>query len=107
DNCYFESKSNIGKENSNKGLEKRKQTCIEKFGVDNYLKTKEGKEKLSKSRKGKGITHGKSKTKIWNMWRRMINKCTNPKYHRYEEGTTYFEEWNDFNKFEQWSLENG
>ena len=54
---------------------------------------------------------GRSKTRIYSIWKAMINRCTNPadsSYSRYGgRGITVCTEWlNDYKAFEQWSLEN-
>lgn len=57
-------------------------------------------------------THGDSYSKIYNIWRRMKDRCYNPnnnRYHRYGgRGITVCDEWlNDYNAFKKWAFENG
>lgn len=47
DNCYFDTKANIIKENLN--TEKARQTCISKYGVDSYTKTDEYKIRVKET----------------------------------------------------------
>ena len=57
-------------------------------------------------------THGKSGTRIYAIWKTMIQRCSNPcnkNYDRYGgRGITVCTEWrNDFQKFYEWSKESG
>lgn len=49
------------------------------------------------------ITHGKSKTRAYAVWNRMIQRCTNPKIEHYPEyggrGITVCDQWRDFANF--------
>jgi hypothetical protein len=50
--------------------------------------------------------------RLYNIWKKMINRCTNPEEKRYKDygnrGITVCEEWaNDFQCFFQWALNNG
>lgn len=49
------------------------------------------------------IKHGKSKTKIYNLWRAMKDRCQNPKNAAYKNyggrGIKVCESWNDFSNF--------
>jgi hypothetical protein len=60
------------------------------------------------------LIHGKSKTRIYHIWRDMRERCTNPKRKQYKyygaRGIKVCEEWDGSNKFinfYRWSLENG
>lgn len=59
------------------------------------------------------ISQGKHKykTKLYAVWNSMKNRCrckTDKAYHNYGgRGIGYTEEWNDFDKFEEWALSNG
>ena len=65
------------------------------------------KENASKS----AMTHGKSKTRLYRIWKGMRTRCTNPNYPGYKNyggrGIIICNEWNDFIKFESWALKNG
>lgn len=56
-------------------------------------------------------THGKSKTRLYNIWSSMRERCyckTSAAYKYYgEKGITICDEWKDFSAFEKWALENG
>lgn len=57
-------------------------------------------------------THGKSKTRLYAVWRGMKQRCNDPNgdnYHRYGgRGISVCEEWeSNFSAFEKWALENG
>lgn len=59
-------------------------------------------------RKGKGIKHGLTNHPLFGVWTRMIAKCTNPDYHRYEPGLEIYQPWKtDFKTFYDWCVENG
>lgn len=55
--------------------------------------------------------HGGRKTKLYNIWAQMRQRCTNPNHRRYSDwggrGITVCEEWNDFVVFRDWALSNG
>lgn len=58
------------------------------------------------------ITHGKSNTKLFSVWSRMRERCTNENrrdFHRYGgRGITVCDEWrNDFQAFYDWAMANG
>ena len=62
--------------------------------------------------RGGQIKHGKSKTRLYGVWCGMIRRCeetTNPAYRWYgAKGVKVCEEWRrDFQKFFDWSMENG
>ncbi len=65
------------------------------------------KECASKANKTHGMTH----TSLHNRWKAIRQRCTNPKDSRYKNygnrGITLCEEWNNFERFAKWSLENG
>ena len=56
-------------------------------------------------------THGLSHTRLWATWKAMKQRCSNPKtaaYHRYGgRGIAFTPEWETFEPFLKWSLENG
>ena len=57
-------------------------------------------------------THGKSKNRLYYVWRDMLNRCFNesvPDYHSYGgRGITVCDEWkDDFQSFYDWAMENG
>lgn len=64
--------------------------------------------------KGKGYNtrHNMSKTRIYNIYHKMISRCHNPNEKEYKNygarGITVCEQWrNDFNSFVEWSMDNG
>lgn len=66
------------------------------------------KEQLSK----RLTTHGMTKTRLYNIYHDIKNRCSNPKNNRYKDyggrGIFLCEEWyNDFSSFAKWSLSNG
>lgn len=61
---------------------------------------------------GSALTHGKSGTRIYRIWRAMKERCYNPNnsaYHNYgARGITICKEWlDDFMNFYNWSMVNG
>lgn len=69
------------------------------------------REYLYSSKRGQR-THGKTKTRLYTVWRGMKQRCLDPNsdnYYRYGgRGITICEEWkNDFSAFEKWALDNG
>lgn len=56
-------------------------------------------------------THGDSYSRIYNILRRMKDRCYNPRNNRYYRyggrGITVCEEWLDYNNFKKWAFENG
>ena len=56
-------------------------------------------------------THGGSKTRLYSIWQHMKNRCRNQKSDNYKyyggRGIAYCEEWETFECFEKWALENG
>lgn len=57
-------------------------------------------------------THRQTKTKLYNVWTHMIQRCYNPKHVAYKRyggrGITVCEEWrNSFLIFQKWAMENG
>lgn len=65
------------------------------------------KECASKANKIHGMTH----TSLHNRWKAIKQRCTNPKNRRYKDygnrGIKLCKEWNNFENFAKWSLENG
>lgn len=56
-------------------------------------------------------THGKRNTRIYRIWRNMLNRCgckSHTEYHRYgERGITVCDEWKDFVIFYNWAMSHG
>lgn len=56
-------------------------------------------------------THGKSKTKLYKVWRGIIERTTCPTHHAYKNyggrGITLCKEWHDFQPFYEWSMSHG
>lgn len=56
-------------------------------------------------------THGKSKTRLYNIWASMRERCYCPSLPAFKyyggKGITVCDEWQDFAVFEKWALENG
>lgn len=66
------------------------------------------KEGLSKA----NMTHGMSRTRIYNIWQSMKKRCYNKNCDAYKNygarGITVCEEWrNNFSSFHQWAVDNG
>lgn len=58
------------------------------------------------------ITHNKSNTRLYNIWKNMKNRCNNPKNRRhkfyYDKGIKVCNEWQkNFMSFYKWAMENG
>lgn len=58
------------------------------------------------------ITHGKSKIRLYRIWRHIINRCYNINVESYKDygarGIIMCDEWrNDFQAFYDWSMDNG
>ena len=57
------------------------------------------------------ITHGMTKTKLYKRWNSMKQRCQNPNEARYADyggrGISVCEEWEDFEGFKKWAMENG
>ena len=55
-------------------------------------------------------THGKSKTKLYQIWKGMRSRCNNKNVRHYANyggrGIKVCDEWNDYEKFEKWAYEN-
>lgn len=55
--------------------------------------------------------HGMAKTRLWNIWVNMHDRCErkNSKSYKYygERGIYVCKEWNDFKNFAQWAFSNG
>lgn len=56
-------------------------------------------------------THGMSSTKIYRVWCSMLSRCNNPNVNCYKNyggrGISVCKEWNAFEIFYQWAIENG
>lgn len=65
------------------------------------------KERTSKARK----THGMSKSRLYSIWVKMIQRCENPNVERYPHyggrGIRVCDEWHLFPKFMEWAVNNG
>lgn len=59
----------------------------------------------------KNKTHGKTKTRLYHVWRDMKQRCNNPTETAYKNyggrGIKVCEEWNDFENFYNWAINNG
>lgn len=59
----------------------------------------------------KRTTHGESKTRIYSIWKGMLDRVDNPKnpnFHIYGgKGVKLYEPWRDVSVFKEWALENG
>lgn len=58
------------------------------------------------------ITHGKTHTRLYKLWKNMKARCYNPQNHKYDRyggrGITICDEWrDDFGKFHAWAMANG
>lgn len=57
------------------------------------------------------ITHGMSNTRLYSIWRDMKNRCNGikkrDKANYYDRGITYCKEWDKFETFMLWALNNG
>ena len=57
------------------------------------------------------ITHGESKTRLYNVWNGMRERCTNPNAHAYSSyggrGISVCAEWESFEAFRDWALSHG
>lgn len=57
------------------------------------------------------LKHGGTHTRLYNIWKAMRQRCTNPKNSRYSiygcRGIKVCKDWDDFQKFYDWSYENG
>lgn len=55
--------------------------------------------------------HGKRYTRLYKVYRTMLQRCNNPNAHEYENyggrGIKVCEEWQTFEGFEKWAMENG
>lgn len=66
---------------------------------------------IGTGQKGVNMTHGESKTRLYQIWSCMKKRCDNPKSNRYNiyggRGITYCEEWKSYEAFRDWALSNG
>ena len=55
--------------------------------------------------------HNQTGTPLFNVWRNMIERCTNPNYKTYKDyggrGIKVCDEWREFEPFYTWSISNG
>lgn len=64
-------------------------------------------ERISKTM----FKHGKTNTRIYKIWHCMRQRCNNPNYYEahlyYERGIKICPEWDNFENFYKWAMENG
>ena len=57
------------------------------------------------------ITHGQSKTRLYQIWKDMIKRCENPNRKAWKNyggrGISVCEEWHEFESFYEWSMTHG
>ena len=66
-------------------------------------------------RKDRRYKHGcgrrNSPTRLYNVWKNMKVRCNNPNYKEYkyygQRGISVCEDWNEFNNFYEWAINNG
>lgn len=55
--------------------------------------------------------HGKSKTKLYSVWKAMRQRCNNPNNYDYQwygaEGKKICDEWDNYIEFEKWAMSSG
>ena len=55
--------------------------------------------------------HGKTGNRLYNVWKGMRQRCTNPNNSFYKNyggrGISVCEEWNDYDAFHEWAMRNG
>ena len=55
--------------------------------------------------------HGMSRTRIYNIWSTMKQRCTNPHHCKYKNyggrGVSIADDWNSFSAFYEWAIQNG
>jgi hypothetical protein len=57
---------------------------------------------------GRHTTHGQTSTRLYKIWDDMKKRCTHSRYKHYHgRGITVCEDWQTFEPFYQWSIENG
>ena len=73
-----------------------------------------GKDTLRETNSGKNnkrYVHGGRKTKLYRLWHGIHERCSDPKHISYPwygaKGVCVCEEWNDFQVFRNWALQNG
>lgn len=87
--------------------------CISDNGETIEIPSRLLKEGQSKLLKGipQDIRDGRSKERLYEVWKNMRHKCDNPTNSSYEyygaRGITYCSEWKDYNIFKKWAYENG
>lgn len=56
-------------------------------------------------------SHGGADSRLYHVWQGMKTRCTKPNYKYWKDyggrGITYCKEWEDFEAFQEWALENG
>lgn len=82
--------------------------CLKKDFLKSNL---EHQKKAGKARGAQLTTHGKSKARLYHIWKSMKQRCQNP-HDRYfknygERGITVCENWQSFEKFYEWAMKNG
>lgn len=70
------------------------------------------KERVSETSKYAHRTHGNSRSRLYGIWRGMIDRCYYPSHNRYHvygaRGIRICDEWrNDFPAFRDWAMANG
>ena len=57
------------------------------------------------------VTHGLSRTRLYNIWSNMIQRCENPKAAQYKDyggrGIYVCKDWQSFESFMTWAISNG
>ena len=79
--------------------------------ADSVLRHESGSVNKNGDTRGCFITHGKSKTRLYNIWSDMKRRCYNPKNKRYNRyggrGISVCDEWkDDFQAFYDWAIYN-
>lgn len=102
-------------ENLGNGKYKCKCVCghVKSYFIGNMKKGKSTscgcKRNLKVSNKLK--VHGDRQTRLYRIWTNIKTRCNNPKspnfIHYGAKGITLCEQWNDYEVFKRWSLENG
>lgn len=59
----------------------------------------------------RSTTHGQTNTKLYYVWNSMRQRCRNPHTEKYKDyggrGITYCDEWEKFEPFYEWAINNG
>lgn len=85
--------------------------CGEKKEISANAIMRESTASCGCFRKNIKKTHGKSGSRLYNIWTGFRNRCNNPKGKSYTyyggKGIKVCEDWNIFDKFFEWSINNG